>query len=316
MTTALGGLNIRIRRGDTMFPVHGINAGLGGVWLAQGAVDGIYDAPVKTAWKTGAFMDGSRQKNRKWLHRDLELGFHITDTITDSWQFNDSEFRLMFDYEDDPCEEDPTKTVIEVETIQSGLRKIDVLMYDAPMFTPKIDPHLNQHGFAIFKLRAGQPFWYEDDVMVNGVNSFQSSSTSASGTVLAENPTDQWMNQYWVLTRATWTLPDYQWSGSRGQRGPGGEHGARTVTMEPITELQGGAVVDLDGQNLLIRDLNNTNILPQQGGKFFVHRIPPYTPPTALPVSYTAAPPGGARVELWQPRRWSRPWGLELMLGS
>lgn len=311
-----GGLNIRIRRGTKVFHVYGQSAGLEGVWLAQGSVEGIYDAAVKTTWKTGAFMDGSRQKHRKWLHRDMELGFHIIETIATTWQFNDSEFRKMFDYQDDQWEDDPTKTVIEVDTDLSGTRKLDVLMYDAPVFTPKIDPHLNQHGFVIFKLRAGQPFWYEDDVMVNGVNSFQSTATSASGTVLVENPTDQIMYQYWVLTRAIWTLPDFQWIGGRGHRERGGDNGSRTVTMQPITELQGGAVVNLDPQELLIRDLNNTNILPQQNGKFFVYPIPPYTATQPLPVSYTGAPAGGARVELWQPRRWSRPWGLELFTGS
>jgi hypothetical protein len=75
--------------------------------------------------------------------------------------------------------------------------------------------------------------------------------------------------------------------------------------------LNGGAVVDLDGNELMFRDANDTNILGQLAGQFFNFPIPPYTPPTDLPVSYTGAPGGGAMVRLVQPRMWSRPWGLE-----
>jgi hypothetical protein len=62
----------------------------------------------------------------------------------------------------------------------------------------------------------------------------------------------------------------------------------------------------------MFRDANNTNLLGQLAGKFFNYAIPPYTPQAGLPVSYTGAPAGGAMVQLVQPRRWSRPWGLEL----
>lgn len=308
-----GGLEIRFRRGDTVFHTYGgLDEGIEGVKLAKEAVQGIYDAPVKTTWKTGAFQRGSTQRHRKWLHRDMELGFHVGGTMATSWGYNDSEFRKIFDYEDDPHEEIPTKTVMEVETEMSGVRMLDVLMYEAPIFNPPTDPHKNQHGFVILRLRAGQPMWYEVDE--NGEDfpsAFESSSTSDTGTVTVHNPTDQVMHQYWVIDRCTPTIPDVQWVGGKGEREPGGDNGSRAITMAPITEIQGGAVVNLDPNELLIRDMNGTNILPSQGGKFFNYTIPPYTPPTELTVSYTDAPAGGARIELHQPRRWSRPWGLE-----
>ncbi|SDT94198.1 hypothetical protein SAMN04488548_13117 [Gordonia westfalica] len=47
-------------------------------------------------------------------------------------------------------------------------------------------------------------------------------------------------------------------------------------------------------------------------GQWIIHDIPPYTPPTLLPISYTNAPAGGARAELHQPRLWTRPVGLEM----
>jgi len=44
--------------------------------------------------------------------------------------------------------------------------------------------------------------------------------------------------------------------------------------------------------------------------KIFNYPIPPYTPEFELPVSYKGQV-GGATVQLIQPRRWSRPYGLE-----
>jgi hypothetical protein len=301
-----GILAIRIVRGDTVFHVHGENAGAEGVWLAAGQVHGIYEAPVKTTWKTGAFQEGSWQKATKWEHRDITLGFHIRDTFSE-YELNESLFRQIWAYELDPWEVDPIPTTIEVETNLSGVRKLDVLMYEAPTFDPDLDPMVNQYGNHIFKLRAGQPFWYQDDY----TDTMQSTSTLAEGGVTAVNPTDRIAYQKFVLTRGTWTLPDVQWVGSPGARVPGGPNYNRALSGIIVTDTNGGAVADLDRQELMFRDANDTNILAQLAGKFFNYAIPPYTPPTTLPVSYTAAPAGGAMVQLVVPQRWTRPWGME-----
>ena len=303
MANKPGIVAVRIRKGSTAFHVHGDKAGQEGVWLAQGQVSGIYDAPVQTTWKTGAFQAGSTQKSRKWLHRDMQLGFHIKETFT-SYEFNESLFRQIFDYEEDPYDPNYEPTILEVETKLSGIRMLNVLMYEAPDFDSDIDPQQQQYGNLIMKLRAGQPFWYEPDK----VTSFTSTSTSANGTVSVSNPTDQIMYHKWILTRGNWSLPDYKWAGGRGSRTP---IDSRVVSGINVTPTNGGAVVDLDRQELMFRDQNGTNILAQLAGQFFEYPIPPYTPATNLPVSYDSAP-GGATVQLRQPRRWSRPWGLEL----
>jgi hypothetical protein len=302
-----GIIAIRIVRGDTVFHVHGEQAGAEGVWLAAGQVEGIYDAPVKTTWKTGAFQEGSWQKYNKWLHRDLSLGFHIRDTFTE-YELNESLFRQIFDYQLDPWEETPTVTTIEVETNLSGVRKLDVLMYEAPVFTSDLDPLVQQYGNLIFKLRAGQPSWYQDNV----VTSFSDTVAASSGGVTVENKTDHTSYHKWILTRATWTLPDYQWVGGREQREPGGAYGTRMISNIIVSDTNGGATVDLDRQNLMFRDANDTNILGQLAGQFFLFPIPPYTPPTILPVTYSAAPAGGAMAQLVVPQRWTRPWGMEM----
>jgi hypothetical protein len=298
-----GIVGIRIVHGNTTFHVHGDRAGAEGVWLAAGQVDGLYEAPVKTTWKTGAFQEGSWQKFRKNLQRDITLGFHIRDTFTE-YELNESLFRQIFSYELDPWETTPTLTTIEVETMLSGIRKLDVLMYEAPTFTPEIDPLMQQYGNHVFKLRAGQPYWYQDDYT-------SSLSGGTSGSVTVQNPTDCVAYQQWVLQIGNYTLPDFQWIGAPGARAPGGPNGARTVSGINVTSTNGGAVVSLDGMDLMFRDVNDTNILAQMAGTFFNYPIPPYTPPTALPVV-------GGPAQLVVPQRWSRPWGLELpgLLGT
>jgi hypothetical protein len=102
-------------------------------------------------------------------------------------------------------------------------------------------------------------------------------------------------------------------SAPKGARAPGGANAGRLVGGINITVGNGGGVGDLDRNELMWRDANNTNIMGQLGSTtILVYPIPPYTPATLLPVSFSGAPAGGARLELWMPRRWSRPWGLEI----
>jgi len=298
---------IGFRRGSTEITVYPYEQVTHGVHLYEDQVEGIYDAPIKSTWKTGAFQDGSRQKAYKKLHRDMELGFGVLENLTSTYEFHDSVFRQLFDYELDQWEETPTKTVMDIETDLSGTRSLDVLMYEQPEFSPAHDPIMDQFGNIILKLRAGQPMWYGEDV----ISTFTSASSSASGTVTVTNPTDQIMRQKWICTPATWTLPDWEWTGGRGVRSPV-EGYRRNISGLTVSSLNGGMVVDLDRQNLMFRDANDTNILAQFAGTIFNYAIPPYTPPTPLSVSYTGAPAGGAMVQLVQPRLWSRPFGLEL----
>jgi len=298
---------IGFRRGATEITVYPYEQVTHGVHLYEDQVAGIYDAPIKSTWKTGAFQDGSRQKAYKKLHRDMELGFGILENLTSTYEFHDSVFRQLFDYELDQWETTPTKTVMDIETDLSGTRSLDVLMYEQPEFSPAHDPIMDQFGNIILKLRAGQPMWYEDDA----VTVFTSTSGSASGYITVHNPTDQIMRQKWILTPAIWTLPDRQWIGGRGARTVGGAQAGRFAVV-PVTTANGGAVVDLDRQNLMFRDANDTNILAQLAGTIFAFPIPPYTPPTQLELTYSGAPAGGAMAQLVQPRLWSRPWGMEL----
>ncbi|GAH00258.1 unnamed protein product, partial [marine sediment metagenome] len=187
------------------------------------------------------------------------------------------------------------------ESDMSGTRQLDVLMYDVPEFHPAIDPHKNQHGLLILKLRGGNPFWYETAATASG---WHEDSVAGDGTVTVTNPTDRIMHHKWILTVGTYTLPDHQWVGAPGARTPGGAFGSRTIADIEVTSANGGAVVDLDRENLMFRDGNDTNILAQLAGKIFAFPIPPYTPATDLAVT------GDGMARLVMPRRWSRPWGM------
>lgn len=304
---------IRIRRGEHVFHVHGDKAGQEGIWLAKGQVSGIYEAPVKTTYKTGAFQRGSTAKATKWLHRDLELGFHCKETVSNTYEWNESAFRQIFAFEDDQWSLTPKKTTIEVVTDISGTRKLDVLMYEEPEFTSETDPLKQQYGNLLLKLRAAQPLWYEDDY----TDEFTSTATTAAGTVTVHNPTDQIMYHRWVLTSAatsgdvTWKLPDFQWVGDPGEREPGGDNATRLIDGIVLTQDNDGCIIETDRSQLMYRDSNDTNLLGQMGAnKIFNYPIPPYTHEYSLPVSYKGAT-GGATAQLVMPRRWSRPWGLE-----
>lgn len=292
---------------DRTFHTHGEFGGRDGIWNAQGQIKGIWDAPVKTTWKAGAFQDGSQQKAKKVLHRDMDLGFHCVETRDMSCEENESEFRKVFDYELDEWEDEPQSTTLGVETELSGTRMLDVLLYEAPVMDADQDPIETQYINLLLKLRAGQPMWYEPDVTTK----FSGTGTSGSGFIKISNPTDQPMRHKFILTRAKWNVPDFSWKGGRYKRRPGGVYATRVIPMPNITSAQGGAVISLDQKDLMVRDVHYTNMLPLLGGKYFMNIIPPYTPETLLPVSYTNAPAGGAMIQCVQPRRWSRPWGLE-----
>lgn len=288
---------------------HGRSAGSEGVWNAQGQVRGIWDSPVETTYKTGAFQEGSTAKAVKYLHRDMTLGFHITETDR-SMEDNESDFRGMFAYEVDEWDDNPEPTTLHIDTVKSGERRLDLMMYETPEFEPDVDPIEQQYANLILKVRAEQPHWYQPDVRTT----FSGGQGSASGFIEVSNPTDRPMKIKWILTRAKWNIPDFSWKGPKYARRPGGVYGTRIIALQPITEIQGGIVISLDtAKDLMVRDHNYTNALPAllPNGQHFIHVVPPYTPKTLLPISYTGAPVGGAMATLVQPRRWSRPWGLE-----
>ena len=68
--------------------------------------------------------------------------------------------------------------------------------------------------------------------------------------------------------------------------------------------------VDTDEDTTQVESNIDTQPYLRMGGVRFLYPIPPYTPPTELPVAVTGAP-AGVGVQVRCPRVWGRPWGLQ-----
>lgn len=299
----------------TRLDVAGRNAGRQGIILAAGQVKGIHDAPITTEWASAATEVGGRSKGTSYPVRDITLGFHAfgDDPYNDGPALGIEELdpilRKCFTSELDPW--DPTEKLARIfAKSKRDLRMLSVQMSDTVVFDPDFDPTLDDIDYTNpqYLLRAGQPMWAGK----KRITKWKTTGTSGEGFISVSNPTDQPMNQTWVLTRGTWTISDTSWLGPKGARKPDGEYKDRVLKLNPIDAVHGGARINLDPMKLMAESWSGTNILGEiLDDQFFMHEIPPYTPETLLPIKVTGAPAGGALAELHQPRLWSRPWGLQ-----
>jgi hypothetical protein len=315
-------LTIRIHGADgSMWPVHGEGQGERGVWMSEEQVEGLFSAPIRQSWTSGAQEVGGTQDGQWYDVRDLNLGFHVTDAAGPV-DVTYAMFRQAFVSRVDRWDHTARSARIEVHSPNSGSRFLDVLLYEKPDFDPGRDPLVDGYSNPILPLRAGQPFYYSDDV----ISTFSSTLATATGEVTVSNPCPLPMYPKWVVTRCQAALPDLSWSGKPGARVPGvdklsgRDDSGRFIWLPLLNETHGGATVDLEhliGNTLMIRDTSDQNMLGQMPvpGKYFTYEIPPWTPPTQLPVAYVSAPTGGAMIQLIQPRRWEEPFGGEWMGG-
>ncbi|MFD6400827.1 hypothetical protein [Nocardia sp. NPDC060249] len=275
-------------------------------------VKGIYDAPVTTKYKSSAYQRGSTYQGKKYEQRDITMGVHIKGQDPADWEDLDSRWRAAWDYEPDPFNPASKLAKMSITTPRSGTRSLYLALTDSPVTESKYDPHLTRTSLLPMTLVAEQPFWFEDRYEDECSDYFQTGSTGTSeGFVTISNPTDVPMYLKWVVTRGKWTLPDRQLLGPKYARIPSGEWANRKIILPDLTALQGGARVDVDPMKLMIRDFNDTNIIGAMNGIFFMHKVPPFTQAQEVPVKVENAPVGGARVEVFCPRRWTRPWGLQ-----
>ena len=203
--------------------VHGEGAGDRGVFLGEGQVAGIYDSPEKQVWRSGARQIGAKQKNRKILARDMDLGFKCRETRTHSAEENESYLVQAIGYELEPLDDYARWARLRITTDLSGWRDLDIVQYEEPDFSPKQDPIKDQLLNPILKLRSGNPDWYEDDVITSATwvqDGWQE--------IVVENPTPRPMLHKWVATQGTWTIPDVSWRGGKNARYPAGQHSERS----------------------------------------------------------------------------------------
>ncbi|MDJ0404039.1 phage tail protein [Rhodococcus erythropolis] len=289
------------------FCLAGPGQGDEGVYLSTNPT-GFYDAPVSTIYKSSAFQIGSSYRGKRINQREMVFGVEVLGDSKEEWEDNDSRWRMAWDYEVDPWDVDATQTRMRITTDRSGSRDLWLRLLQQPDFSSDKDPRLTNHGRVPMTVIASEPMWFQRDVL----SSWKlTAGTSGAGTVMMSNPTDQPMYAKWHVTApGRWTLPDFSWIGPKRARRPGGKYPTRTVELPLLSAGEGGATVDLDPMKLMVRNVEGSNLIARMQGRYFMHKIPPYTPPTPVPVSVTGAVPG-AGVILRMPRLWSRPWGLE-----
>ncbi len=292
--------------------VAGRNAGRQGITMAAGQVQGIYGAPISSEWKRAARQRGGSFKSRTYPWRDVALGFHLfgDEGSMDIEQLDGLMDQMITDAPDE-YDKDEQLARIVIKS-KRDIRRLFIQRYEDTDLAPEFDPTLEEEQYLnpIYKVRSAQPFWEGR----TKVTHFEATTTAASGFIEVANPTPVTMMQTWVLTRAQWNIPDSSWSGPKGKRVPGGKYPNRIVPLLPIDSVHAGARINYDPMKLMLESWSGTNLLGENGGReYFMHKIPPYTPRTKLPISYTGAPAGGARAELHQPRLWPKPWGGELL---
>ncbi len=281
--------------------VGGDGAGAEKIRLGKGQVENFYHAPTTTEWKRARRQRGGSFAGLENPYRDMQLGFRTYGSQGQRWQETDDLLRSCFTYHLDPWWPGDTLARIAVEN-DDDTRTLSVQMFEEPSFAPEISPDRLQYGNIFYKLRAAQPFWESKTI----VTDWETAGTSGSGTIAVSNPTDVEMFQMWVLTPGTWTVPDVSWTGAPRKRVPGGAYGTRTIPLKPVTTAMGTLTIQLDPMHVMMQSANGINVMGSVGGGYyFMHTIPPHTPETLLPISVTAAPVGGARAELHQPRLWS-----------
>ncbi len=270
---------------------------------------GLFEAPVVTRRRSSAFQKGSTYQGKSYDQRDITFGVHLKGETPEEWQSLHNEWHSMWDYENDPWDLDSTLTKLSITTPTAGTRSLWLALSDTVPSEYEHAPHLTRSSLEKMAVVADQPLYFEDAYENTPVDYFETSSAGTSeGWVTISNPCDQPMWLQWVVTRGVWTLPDYSWVGKKHQRIPGGEHANRKITLPGLGDVEGGARVTLYRDKLQVRDLFGTNLAGRMNGIAFLHRVPPKTPETNLPVKVEAAPAGGGRVEVYCQRRWSHPW--------
>ncbi|TWS25347.1 hypothetical protein FK268_09145 [Tsukamurella sputi] len=126
------------------------------------------------------------------------------------------------------------------------------------------------------------------------------------GYFTIENPTDQIGYPEWDLDPAQWQFPDFSFGQERMWKRPAGADAARMIVTKPMTQRL-SVMSDPMMDPYLNEDLSTAagdfdGVMPMYG-------VPPYTPPTIVPVVCNG--PAGAKAMLTLRRLWSAESGME-----
>ncbi|WP_280350336.1 phage tail protein [Nocardia abscessus] len=288
------------------FTLAGLNEGDRGVYLGTG-VTGLYDPPVKVVYEEPGNFPGARYLNHRILRRDIVFGVEILNDKHDSWLSRDSEWRKAWAF-DRTCK-------LYITTQESGTRYLKLALGESPDISLFNDPNGNSVNRAGMVCIAGDPFWYEEDVVYTAVTQEDTTDHTTEDphteTLYIEvdpvdgrgglNPTDQYVFVKWILPApAKWTIPDYSFEDPALAN--------RRIVMPTLITGE-DCVVDTDPRVEQVVAENDALVWARMNGVRFRHPIPPYTESKTFEITVSGCA-AGQMVALRIPRPWSRPWGL------
>ena len=218
-----------------LFTIAGDDAGDRGVYLATG-VTGLFDPAVKASYEEPGNYPGARYLSHRVLRRDLVFAVHILED-GESWLSRDSEWRKAWAFDRD-C-------TLYVTTEESGTRYLKVRLFESPDVDTETDPNGRTLTTVKMVTVAGDPFWYQDDVVYTAVTKTDTSfdpnvlpwpwpQNLPSETLKIKvdpkdgrgglNPTDQYIFPKWTVPGSTYApaepyVPGVPWLGAPKSRG-------------------------------------------------------------------------------------------------
>lgn len=234
---------------DTVVELRGVNGewfnlttGDRGVYLATDVKGAFFDPPVKCVYEEPGNYPGSRYLNHRVLRRDIVFGVEILNDARvgpSSWLSRDSEWRKAWAYDRD-C-------YLYVTTRESGTRYLKLRLLESPEVDMRYDPQMNEVNRTVMTCVAGDPFWYEDDVVYSATTvedtSFDPNALQLpwpwpknelpSETLTIEvdpsdgrgglNPTDQYIWPIWTIPGSSYApaepyVPGLPWLGAPKSR--------------------------------------------------------------------------------------------------
>lgn len=263
--------------------LSGPGRGNRGVVLAPEA-DGLIDPPVSTIWKSSATQIGSTYQAARYAARDLQLKLWIWDDDRWDWQVTDSLWRRAWSYERD------SELIVRSD---SGERRLRCRLSQTPeVKLGQEGGHAGGHTEMALSLRAGNPMWTQEDT----TDVWRFDGIHYTGFVTVTNPTD---TQAWVkyvsVGPASLILPDHSFEDREGW--PGYEHRDRRVVL-PFQNRHQNLLIDTDPMTEQVVSSDGSQFWARMNGQAFVYPVPPWTPPTRIPVAVNPLP--------WLPNLWAR----------
>ncbi|WP_104183317.1 phage tail protein [Mycobacterium avium] len=332
---------------DTVVELEGVNGewfnlteGDRGIFLGTG-VTGLYDPPVKVVYEEPGNYPGARYLNHRILRRDIVFQVLILNDKSNNWLSLDSEWRKAWAFDRD-CK-------LYITTPESGRRYLKLRLGESPDISLETDPKLGRLNVAKMVCIAGDPFWYEDDVVYHAETKTDTrfQPTIFDGvfpwnklpqedlTIKVDpsdgkgglNPTDQYVWGKWTLPGSKEpipgiTIPIVDWTiAIPWDKAPftqwvipdysfEDESKANRRLKLPGLILGEDSVVDTDPRVEQITAASGSQVWARMNGVRFRHPIPPWTKSREYKLSVAGCAPGQI-VTLRIPRPWSRPWGLE-----